>query len=78
MDINSVSKWAESQGWKIKVAASGHRRFYDEKGNYITDYPSTPSSQRRFNNLVADLKRAGLELPPPSKKIQRARKRTGK
>jgi hypothetical protein len=78
MDIESVSKWAESQGWEVRIADSGHRRFYDTKGNYITDYPSTPSSQRRFPNLVAALRRAGLELPPPSKKIQRARQRKGK
>ena len=74
-DIGKLVKWAGSQMWTVIQDASNHYQFYGPNGDYIADYPSTPSSQRRWNNLIAALKGAGLPWPPPSKKEQRAQRR---
>jgi hypothetical protein len=76
-DFDKLVKWAESQKWNVERDASNHYQFYNPNGDHVTDYPSTPSSQRRWQNLIAALKRAGLPWPPPSKKEQRAQRRRG-
>lgn len=51
-------------------------RFYDPEGTYIASYPATPSNpRRRMADLKVALKRAGLQVPPPSKSEQRAQRR---
>jgi hypothetical protein len=72
-DAGELAAWAESQGWTIKVDSKQYLRFFDPDGNYIARYPATPgNSYRRMNDLTVALKRAGLQIPPPSKKEQRA------
>jgi len=75
-DIRAIARWAGSQGWTITGDTKGYTRFYDPRGRYVVSYPATPSNpRRRMNDLVTKLKAAGLELPPPSKKILRSRRR---
>lgn len=77
-DIKDLAKWARSQGWNVEDDNKGYTRFYDPNGNYIQNYPATPSNpRRRMADLKVALKRAGLEVPPPSKKEQRARRERG-
>jgi len=74
-DIKKIAKWARSQGWTVDDDASGHTRFHDPKGDYVTDYPATPSRPaRRMAELAVELSKRGLAVPPPSKKEQRAQR----
>lgn len=75
-DIADLAKWAESQGWTVNDDTKGYTRFYDVYGNYIARYPATPSNpRRRMADLHVALRKAGLQVPPPSKKEQRAQRR---
>ncbi|MCH9732253.1 MAG: hypothetical protein K0U84_21715 [Actinomycetia bacterium] len=71
-DIAAIAKWAKSQGWTVEDDSKGYTRFYDPKGNYVVHYPATPSNAyRRMADLQVALRRAGLQVPPPSKKEQK-------
>lgn len=75
-DLTDIVKWARSQRWTVEPDRKGYMRFYDPEGNYITLYPATPSNpRRRMADLRVALKRAGLQIPPPSKTEQRAQRR---
>lgn len=75
-EIKGIAKWARSQRWTVEDDASGHTRFYNPDGEYVTDYPATPSRpQRRMAELRVELRKAGLQIPPPSKKEQRSQHR---
>jgi hypothetical protein len=75
-DVKELASWASSQGWRVDDDASGYTRFYDPDGTYIAYYPATPSNpRRRLAGLTVALKKAGLQVPPPSKKEQRAQRR---
>lgn len=74
-DIADLAKWAESQGWTV----NDDTRFYDVHGNYIAHYPATRSNpRRRMADLHVALRKAGLQVPPPNKKEQRAQRRKEK
>ena len=76
--IRAWAAWAESQGWVVVDDSKGYTHFYDPNGNHIGYYPATPSRpQRRLADLKVALRRAGLQIPPPSKKEQRAQRRRG-
>lgn len=75
-DIKDWATWAVSQGWTVEDDANGYTRFHDPNGDYVARYPATPSNpRRRMADLKTALKRAGLQIPPPSKKEQRAMRR---
>ncbi|ANH29392.1 hypothetical protein A0V42_14085 [Mycobacterium avium subsp. paratuberculosis] len=77
-NIADIAKWARSQGWTVFDDSKGYTRFYNPQGEYITNYPATPSRpNRRMADLKVDLKKAGLPIPPPSKKEQRAQRKKG-
>ncbi|KXP06729.1 hypothetical protein [Tsukamurella pseudospumae] len=72
-DIADIIAWAEANQWTVKTTGDGYKRFYDPDDNYIVEYPNTPSNaRRRMAALKVKLKNAGLQVPPPSKKEQRA------
>jgi hypothetical protein len=74
-EIRKIAKWAQSQGWTVEDDTSGHTRFYNPGGKYVTDYPATPSRpQRRMADLQVTLRKEGLQVPPPSKKERRAKR----
>lgn len=74
-DIRDLAAWAQANGWTVTDDSKGYTRFHNPDGEYIAYYPATPSNpRRRMADLKVALKRAGLEVPPPSKKEQRARR----
>lgn len=75
-DARDLASWARSQGWRVEDDASGYTRFYRPDGQYIARYPATPGNpRRRMLDLQVALRREGLQVPPPSKKEQRAQRR---
>lgn len=75
-DIKDWADWAVSQGWRVEDNEKGYTHFFDTDGNHVAFYPATPSRpNRRMADLKVALRKAGLEIPPPSKKEQRARRR---
>jgi hypothetical protein len=75
-DIDKLTKWAELQGWTVKIDASGYRRFYTPRGEYVVRYPATPKNERRrFFDVVTAVRRHGLPWPAPSKSELRAQQR---
>lgn len=76
--ITDIAKWARSQGWTVVDDSKGYTRFFNPRGEYVTHYPATPSRpHRRMADLKVSLKKAGLAIPPPSKKEQRAQRKKG-
>lgn len=72
-DIRDLAKWATSQGWTVTDTASGYTQFFDTNGVYVGEYPATPSNpRRRMADLSVALRKAGLQVPPPSKKELRS------
>ena len=63
MDFRRIRKAAEDQGFEIKETSRGYLLFFKD-GEFITRYPKTPSSSRTIKNVLADLRRAGLQYPP--------------
>jgi primase-polymerase (primpol)-like protein len=77
-DIADIAKWAQSQGWAVEDDSKGYTRFYNPQGEYVTNYPATPSRpHRRIQDLKVNLRKAGLPWPPPSKKEQRSQRTRG-
>lgn len=75
-DIKDWADWAVTQGWTVTDDTKGYTRFHAPNGDYVATYPATPSNpRRRMADLKTALKRAGLQIPPPSKKEQRAMRR---
>ncbi|MGW5439800.1 hypothetical protein [Nocardia asteroides] len=76
-DIRDIADWARSQGWTVTDDSKGYTRFYAPNNDYVARYPATPSNpRRRMTDLKVALRAAGLQIPPPSKKEQRALRRT--
>ena len=60
-DITDIAKWAQSQGWTVEEDSKGYTRFYNPQGEYVTNYPATPSRPcRRMQSLKVNLRKAGL------------------
>lgn len=75
-EIKDWADWARSQGWTVQDDSKGYTRFFDPDGEYVGRYPATPSNpRRRMADLRVALIRAGLPIPPPSKKEQRSKRR---
>jgi hypothetical protein len=77
-DLRDLIRWATQNGWDVRVDSKGYSRFHDPNGNFVAHYPARPSNPyRRMMDLRTALKRAGLQIPPPSKKEQRSNRRKG-
>lgn len=75
-EIKELADWAHDQGWTVNDDTKGYTRFYAPTGDYLVSFPATPSNPyRRMLDLRVALKRAGLQIPPPSKKERRAMRR---
>ncbi|WP_230854495.1 hypothetical protein [Arthrobacter terrae] len=63
-DLRNLVRLAESQGWEFGRTHSGHVKFCSP---YSTTQPvfysGTPGDHRAQKNLVAKLRRAGLDIP---------------
>ncbi|ACL42297.1 hypothetical protein Achl_4346 (plasmid) [Pseudarthrobacter chlorophenolicus A6] len=63
-DLRNLVKLAESQGWEFDRTNSGHVKFcspYRETPPVF--YSGTPGDRRAHSNLLAKLRRAGLDIP---------------
>lgn len=63
-DLRNLVKLAQKQGWEFGHTNSGHVKFcspYSDTPPVF--YSGTPGDRRAQKNLVAKLRRAGLEVP---------------
>ena len=75
-DIDRVIAWARSQGWPVTTSTDGYRHFWTPDHQWVAKYPATPSNpRRRLTEVIVAIRKAGLEWPPPSRKVQRSRRR---
>jgi hypothetical protein len=73
-DIDKLIKWARSQGWEVRIDASGYRRFYRPDGTYAGYYPATPSKPgRRLRDIITVLR---AKWPPVAASQQEGATRT--
>lgn len=60
-DYAHVARALDDAGWAIGMRGSGHIAFTGPKGELVIG-PSTPSDHRAVKNLLANLRREGLEI----------------
>ncbi len=60
-DYPQAARAVENAGWAIGTRASGHLVFSGPRGELVIG-SSTPSDHRAMKNLLADLRRNGLEI----------------
>jgi predicted RNA binding protein YcfA (HicA-like mRNA interferase family) len=75
VDIEKLTQLAEEKGWHVSRTGGQHVQFKSPEGKVVIG-SNTPSDRRAGLNLRADLRRAGLEVPPQNdpKQISRASK----
>lgn len=62
-DMKQLRKLAEQQGWRAPETRNGHVRFLSpDKGQPAIVAAGTPSDHRAWRNLIASLRRAGLDI----------------
>jgi len=62
-DFDKVLEKARDQGWRVDRTKKGHWRFLSPDRTQPPIYFSgTPSDHRSIRNLVAQLRRAGLDV----------------
>lgn len=67
-DIRDIVKAAEEQGFRVERTKKGHWVFYSPDTTKKPVYHSgTPGDRRAIDNLLAELRRAGLTWPPRGK-----------
>ena len=77
-EIRKHAKWAKANQWTVYDDTNGYTHFVAPDGNHVYTYPATPSRpRRRMKELELALKNYDLEWPPPSKSVQRSRRRRG-
>lgn len=77
-DIRKHAKWAEASHWTVYDDANGYTHFVAPDGTHVYTYPATPGRpHRRMRELEQAFKRNNLEWPPPSKSVQRSRRKRG-
>lgn len=68
MDLRDIIEAAEDQGFHVDRTSKGHWRFVPpDPDQPIVHHSGTPSDWRAVRNLVARLRRVGLEWPPKGK-----------
>jgi hypothetical protein len=61
-DLHTLRRQAERLGWKVSTRPSGHLAWTPPDGGAPVITASTPGGGRSFQNTLATLKRAGLNL----------------
>jgi hypothetical protein len=64
----------ETPGWRVEKGGGGHWKVYPaDKTKPMITVADTPSEMRGYQNMLSQLKRAGLDLrPKPPKPMDRA------
>lgn len=67
MDLKTLIKLAKAQGWTVGRNSKGHPTFWapgaDLSGRPTVTGAGTASDYRSNKNTVADLRKAGLQIP---------------
>lgn len=75
-EVGEVIRYVqELPGWRVEIGSDGHARLFPPSGARPISLAGTPSDRRWKKNLVAALRREGVQWPPKSKKQQRAERR---
>jgi predicted RNA binding protein YcfA (HicA-like mRNA interferase family) len=61
--LRKAARLAERQGWHIDHKRGGHLKWYPPKPGAMIVTPSSPGEGRAITNVMAKLKRAGLDVP---------------
>jgi hypothetical protein len=61
--LRDLIVFAEANGWRVVPSARQHPLFYSPDGETIVTGSGTPSDFRSLRNLIALLRRAGLDVP---------------
>lgn len=62
-DLRGLIRKAEAAGWRVVVARSGHVKFFPPDGKTAPCVAGgTPSDHRSWANLLACLRRKGLDV----------------
>lgn len=69
-DTMKVLAEAERQGFAVRRTRKGHF-LVSKDGRPVVTAAGTPSDHRALANLLAALRRAGLQYPPPGKHNRR-------
>ena len=70
MDVEwkKLVKEARNQGWRVEQGRKGQLKLIPPQPDRdMVVLHRTPSDRRAFRNAVAELRRRGLEWPPPRK-----------
>lgn len=62
-NLRNLAKLAISQGWTLMPTAKGHVRFNAPDGVTMVLAAGTPSDHRSTKNLLALLRRSGMDIP---------------
>lgn len=62
-ELRPLVKLAKRQGWSTEHTRRGHLVFVGPRGVHRIVTGGTPSDRRAKKNLLADLRRCGLEVP---------------
>lgn len=62
MPLKRLKRLAREAGWTVEQTRNGHLRWTSPSGARVTS-AGTGSDSRGVLNLVADLRRAGLDVP---------------
>ena len=60
MGIHDIIRRARSQGWRVKLTARGHYKFYAPDGKGLVVVGSHLGDPRAVKNALAELRRRGM------------------
>ena len=75
MQIREFTRWAEAQGWSVRVRNGGHLELTHPMAERLIITSATPSDRRWIANVRAEMRRA---LPPPPKPVRTSRPRVNR
>lgn len=61
-ELRKLDKIASAQGWDLDRTSKGHVKFTGPNGQTVF-YSGTPSDHRSHLNMLAKLRRAGMDIP---------------
>lgn len=62
-ELRKLCPILKDQDWSYERSARGHIAFADDSGRVVYHASGTPSDHRALKNLLAGLRRSGLQVP---------------